>query len=1349
MSRFSFRSLAVAAAIAATPIAAHFYSSGAGSGGENAGSVIQETARTAAAHRGQPDAASESPDSPNSEEVTKAADAASDAGEGALAGTICNFLQEYPQSGSANPADLEKARARAAPPAAENRSAPVEIAIYPEDDKALPCMASQGNTQALRPRVLLAIVPDPIRTRLELRFDRSIDDIEDAVQKRGWQFDSNWLPWDNRTHEEPERFGERLLDQTVRRARANTAGVLLFRTSGGAGSAAVPLIVLLVGDTPIAGVDAGQFRSAMRMWRRLRGPPSVPAELDILGPSFSGSVQSLAHLLPQELHASAITPSDLCGGITVSIAAGSVSSSDQLNSLNHPQGPGFCSTVISFAVDGQYQAGMLREYLHWRSPCKRIASLVEGESAFGSSLLQTPESQTSGRKSRQPDGNPRGRCATADPYLELHFPRGIARLREAYEANAIIGFASSGDSPRSELRFETGDEHHGTDTVPSFSSTQQPLAMEAQMAAIARTLDEQRVSTALLSATDVFDEIFVARYLQQHAPRVTIIIQDADLLFLRRGQDAALQNTFVASPWPLIPENQFWTGGSSNPEIRISPSQNDQGFYAATLHLLQCPPAQPCTSPPPEYRSPFSALKDFQQRPPLWLSMIGRGAFAPVALVDADLEAARQKDSSIGPLPVLKPTNEPRISPPDGTRPPPGVSAELPLQTKLLVTVIAAMLLWHGFACIFSRMDRRFAWSYALADASQRTPRLLVQSLLSFSAVPALRVLLVPSATGFSVNIWRLWLWVALLQILSIVLSVWAIRRLWIGSRRYARMSEPRQLRAERHSARLALEEHLRLESDDDAPPLRRAGEPARRSKPASAAYLHRLANALRFLRDTGHDRPRLSDPDDHLRLETEDDAPHFRRPVETRAPRVLHFTWAHREWPVILAAIVFVLATLLIDRFLWPALEPRELADRAFFLYRSALMTPGVSPSLTILLLITALAFWGHSYFARLAFFGHRIPDLPKRHTDVGCPSAATVAPVTELFSNSRPGHPFVKGRRANLWIFGLAAALVVVILRVSSTWGPTSIENGGFDVWTRMLAGVLATAILYDIGVATWGWSMLHQHCLLPLKRSPLRWGFTWIKGFSWRRLWTSSYVLSPDLVFDYLSRMLQASNRAWALDPALRRAQRDLLSEYYDKRPKDEAWSRDVSNSLVRLHVLLASRADHMLDVLQQLWAQDRGPLTGSEKVRGLPLQKKPETGAALDRMAAEEFVALLYLGYIRMVLIQVRNRILTALICYVLLLWALTSYSWTNHHAIIVALSTLLALLSVAVIYIYSGMHRDDILSRTTETTPGKLDSEFFEKTVPTLGIPLLSLIATQFPEFSDLIFSFIEPGLRGH
>jgi hypothetical protein len=129
-----------------------------------------------------------------------------------------------------------------------------------------------------------------------------------------------------------------------------------------------------------------------------------------------------------------------------------------------------------------------------------------------------------------------------------------------------------------------------------------------------------------------------------------------------------------------------------------------------------------------------------------------------------------------------------------------------------------------------------------------------------------------------------------------------------------------------------------------------------------------------------------------------------------------------------------------------------------------------------------------------------------------------------------------------------------------------------------------------------------------------------------------------------------------------------------------------------------------------------------------------------------MAREEFVALLYLGYSRAVLLQIRSRVLTATGMYILLMWALTSYPFLNHHYIVIGLACLLFIMATAVIWIYSQMHRDDVLSRTTETESGKLDADFFVKVLSIVGIPLLTLTASQFPEIGSYLFSWFEPGL---
>lgn len=1219
MSRSRLRSGAVLAMVAAAPLAAHYYAAHSAASGEaEVASAIhaQQNGKPAQAFvPAKPSAAAEDA-SPSPKDVDDAAALAQAAGQDALAASVCQFLQEYAGFQPRSLGDAVGSQGK------------------------LPCEPTGSTAKA---HVLLAIFPDPVRTHLEMRFDRAIDDLQDAVQERGWQFDSQWLPWENVKHSQPDRFGERLLDQSARKARDSTAGALFFRPSGeGAASADGPLIVLVTGDTPTGGVAPKQFHSAVQMWNSLSGSLAEPAQINILGPSFSGSIQSLVHLLPQELGAGGSSAGP-CGGRAIRVASGSISSSEQLKQLTS-KAPGVCPAqdVVSFAIDGNYEATTLRTYLRHKSPYARVAQLVEAESAFGSSLSK-PFRSSPPRPSRP---NQKVQPPNGAPYLVLHFPREISRLREAYEQNSIIGFATSADSPRSQLRFATGEQHQGTDTVPSFSGAEQTLSMESDMAEIADTLNRERVSTVLLSATDIYDEIFVARYLQQHSPRITVIIQDSDLLFLRRGEDAGLENTYVASPWSLIPQNQYWTADKgaerAHPEIKVHQNQSDEGLYAAALHLLPCPQGLTCESAAPQYRSPLAGPDAFRTHPPLWLSMVGRGQFAPVALVDSDLDTEL---IAHGQNPLTPPaTNLPSLGSPAGE--PAGISAELPFQLKLLVGIIAGLLLCHALACGFSRLDRRFAWSYALADAAQRNHRLFVQVVLSFCAVPALWILCVPKAQGFALHSSSFTAVIIFFQLLAVSTAAWSVLRWWAG------------------------------------------GHPKASTSARRATFL----------------------------------------------------------------AALFALGVLALvaDLCLWPLIEPSATSERALFLYRSVLATPGISPSLTLLLLGSGLALWLHSYFDRWAFFGHRIPALPPSHArDLNCPSSESVASVTNLFTNIEPSSYFIKTRSTNRWIAFASVLLVAVVLCMSASWGPTSLENDRFDVWARLLSAGLAAAILNDIAIALRGWNLLQQYCLLPLKRSPLRWGFSWIQGFSWRRLWTSSYVLSPELVFDYLSRLLQANSRTWDASESVATAHKKLMDEYAAPGPRDEDWSKQVACSLTDLHKLLATRADQLLDRLKDLWAGDHGPLTGNDIERGFALQKKAEDKHSLDRMAAEEFVALLYIGYIRMVLIQIRNRIMTALLCYLFLLWALMSYSWTNHHAIIIALSALLAALSAAVLYIYSGMHRDDILSRTTATEPGKLDSGFFEKVIPTLGIPLLSLIATQFPEFNDLIFSWIEPGLRGH
>jgi hypothetical protein len=67
--------------------------------------------------------------------------------------------------------------------------------------------------------------------------------------------------------------------------------------------------------------------------------------------------------------------------------------------------------------------------------------------------------------------------------------------------------------------------------------------------------------------------------------------------------------------------------------------------------------------------------------------------------------------------------------------------------------------------------------------------------------------------------------------------------------------------------------------------------------------------------------------------------------------------------------------------------------------------------------------------------------------------------------------------------------------------------------------------------------------------------------------------------------------------------------------------------------------------------------------------------------------------------------------------------------------------------LTVFIVFSQMHRDPILSRTTSTEPGKLDIGFYQKLISVLGVPIIGLLASQFPEISSFLFSWLEPSLQ--
>jgi hypothetical protein len=1201
---------------------------------------------------------------------------------------ICEFLATYDVPVE-NRSQKEAANKYCSASAAEK----AEVA----DPNSLPTL-----NLAAPPKVMIAILPDPVHTQLALSFDERVDELQNSMQDLGWTYDRAWLPWDNKEHKEDDDFDKRRENGSALEEYEKSPGVLLFRANPD-NDQPKPLIVLVVGDTPTGGVHKIPFRNAIEIWKQLTGwdqsmtEENGQASLSILGPSFSGSIASLRAMLHElTFEASGLTDTRpkvgrdwyFCpekGRLTIRIASGSVSSSEKLGSLSTPGDP--CGKLniraVSMEVDGRYEDDRIFQFLTEHGPIlpddgespPRVARLTEAESAFGWGFI--PNAQ----------------------HAHFFFPREISTLRAAYEQNGIFGFSSQSSAVKTQLHLSLGDSSNEDDTVHTFSGDQGPAALEAEMAQLTAELERQKIGIVVLSATDVLDEIFLTRYLAQHAPTVSVIVSDTDQLFLRG--DSSMQNAYVIGPWPLLPGNEEWSvsprvnaADPALPPVRIHDSGLGQALYAAARWLAcQDGPGKICGADKEgrdvnirEYQSPFvsscTAGDTWRTRPPLWLSAIGPSGFWPIALVDVDEDAKGQSTDAQGMdnLPALAPALDPQ-----------GIREPNPRSITLFTFLFAVLLLVHGLACVRAWLDRGFAWSYALGHKDHRGGRFGLQVAITLAVIPGLVLLKVPHSVNIHVNTLPYTLFNLGLQGLAVLLAMWHVLAYGTGDAWPGSLLE--------HTP--AIDQH---------------------GNPLCKASARTVAKTW------------------------------WR---ETRAAVV-----KERRFLALWLGMIGV-GVVLCNTLLWSIIAPsaeRWPTERIFFLYRSAHLFCGSAPTLPLLLLGGAFVVYLVSHFNRLIFHEDRFPMLPSCRATPPCPGPVDVERLTCLLS--------VRRDPAKVGLLVAVAAILLLFVSGLRDVIPHSLAHGKFDLIVLLLALGVTILICHDLAVAMMAWFLLRSDCLLKLKFSPLRWGFTWIKGLSWRKIWAPG-ATSPYRIYDYFQRLWEANERLDKSDE-LERSYRRYWRKFAES-PRDGQWADDVTTLMGEVHQTLAHVASKKLAHLETLWAEDYGPITGWKETerglsRGIPLNKglfadsadpaaPPGAQKAVDewvktnrRVADEEFVALVYLGYIRLVLLQIRTRIMTSSAMYVLLLWALTSYPFLNHHYVLVGLSCLMGTLAVVVIGIYSQMHRDDILSRTTETASGKLGADFFTKVLPVVGVPLLTLIASQFPEISNLIFSWLEPGL---
>ena len=79
-----------------------------------------------------------------------------------------------------------------------------------------------------RAQFVIAILPDPVHTHLGLFFDRSIDAMLQAAQKKGYAFDRSILPWDRKPSLESTNLKERQEQVEEQKQRETFPGLIFF-----------------------------------------------------------------------------------------------------------------------------------------------------------------------------------------------------------------------------------------------------------------------------------------------------------------------------------------------------------------------------------------------------------------------------------------------------------------------------------------------------------------------------------------------------------------------------------------------------------------------------------------------------------------------------------------------------------------------------------------------------------------------------------------------------------------------------------------------------------------------------------------------------------------------------------------------------------------------------------------------------------------------------------------------------------------------------------------------------------------------------------------------------------------
>jgi hypothetical protein len=487
---------------------------------------------------------------------------------------------------------------------------------------------------------LVAVVPDPVESSFGDVFDALLESLQRGAEAAGFVLGPFDLAWSKELVAEDKRTQKEATPSSNDRIYLRRPSVLLFRDRDSVPGKSHLLVMFLVGETPRSGVEMGALTLALDQAANLRqilnellsprggsakSSQSIP-EIRIMGPTFSGSASSLEFGLRDWIGARRSQSMPIP---RVTVISGSATALDRAHFLSGLDAS-FCATTLP---DPSARAALLK-WLNLSAGAE-VAVLSEGDTVYGSQLLSHSLRAT-------PIGSPKSReenlSTNAPRLLQFAFPLHIADLESAAkesEQNATSNATSNPGPALVNRSLPLAAQQSGAtgDVIPLFSSAQ-TNATQVALLELLKTIHERRIAYTIIGATDVHDIDYLAKQLQNCCAESRIITLNSDQLYLHSEVNPDLSGAIVASTYPLLGQNQRWTG-ASNPfssQTYEFPSGTAEGVFNATVALLGKPERMV------EYGMPFSPeTKDADfQKPGLWLTVVGRGEVWPLDVLKVD-----------------------------------------------------------------------------------------------------------------------------------------------------------------------------------------------------------------------------------------------------------------------------------------------------------------------------------------------------------------------------------------------------------------------------------------------------------------------------------------------------------------------------------------------------------------------------------------------------------------------------------------------------------------------------------------------------------------------------------------